>query len=101
LYAKRPGEWETLLINFNDFVRTNFGSVAEPQSEIMRRKVKSVGLSLMDRVPGDFDIRIEKIWATNGLEREEEERKKIEQRQRSRKGLFDGDGEEKKEHVSI
>jgi NADH dehydrogenase [ubiquinone] 1 alpha subcomplex assembly factor 1 len=101
LYAKRPGEWETVLINFNDFVRTNFGKVAEPQSEIMRRKVKSVGLSLMDRVPGDFGLCIERIWATNGLGGEEEWRRRDQIRERHKIGPLDGDVETTKEQIRI
>ena len=65
LYARRPGEWETVLIKWNDFVRTNHGVVIEPQTEILRQKVRSVGIGLIDRVPGPFDLAIGKIWATN------------------------------------
>lgn len=67
LYAKRPGEWETILIQWNEFVRTNHGMVVEPQSELLRQKVRTVGIGLIDRVPGPFDISIHKVWATNGI----------------------------------
>ncbi|ORY55669.1 complex I intermediate-associated protein 30 [Pseudomassariella vexata] len=67
LFAKRPGEWETVLIKWNDFVRTNHGFVIEPQTEMLRQKVKSVGVGLTDRVPGPFELFIERIWATNNL----------------------------------
>jgi len=67
LFAKRPGEWETVIIKWNDFVRTNHGAVVEPQTEILRQKVKSIGLGLTDRVPGPFELCIERIWATNDL----------------------------------
>ena len=67
LYARRPGEWETLLIEWNEFVRTNHGTVVEPQTEMLRQKVRSVGIGLIDRVPGPFDLAISKVWATNGL----------------------------------
>ncbi|KAF2397499.1 NADH:ubiquinone oxidoreductase complex I intermediate-associated protein 30 [Trichodelitschia bisporula] len=70
LFTRKPGGWETVLISLNDFVRTNHGTVVEPQSEILRQKVKSVGISLVDRVPGPFDLCIERVWATNGLEEE-------------------------------
>ena len=43
LYARRPGEWETVLIKWNEFVRTNHGIVIEPQSELLRQKVRTVG----------------------------------------------------------
>ncbi|KAI1865255.1 hypothetical protein JX265_008302 [Neoarthrinium moseri] len=65
LFAKRPGEWETVLIKWNDFVRTNHGFVVEPQTEILRQKVKSLGIGLTDRVPGPFELCIESMWATN------------------------------------
>lgn len=65
LLAKRPGRWETVLIKWNDFVRTNHGFLVEPQSEILRRRVKSIGLGLIDRVEGPFDLCIESVWATN------------------------------------
>lgn len=65
LFAKRPGEWETVLIKWNDFVRTNHGMPIEPQTELLRQKVNSVGVGLTDRVPGPFELCIERIWATN------------------------------------
>jgi NADH dehydrogenase [ubiquinone] 1 alpha subcomplex assembly factor 1 len=65
LFAKRPGEWETVVIRWNDFVRTNHGFVVEPQTEMLRQKVRSVGIGLTDRVPGPFELCIERIWATN------------------------------------
>lgn len=65
LYVRRPGEWETVLIRWNDFVRTNHGTVVEPQAEMLRQKLRSVGLGLIDRVPGPYDLGISRIWATN------------------------------------
>lgn len=75
LYARTPGEWETVLINFNDFVRTNHGMVVEPQSELLRQKVTSVGISSTDRMPGPYELCIERIWATNpGIEQKADAR---------------------------
>ena len=65
LFTKRPGEWETVLIKWNDFVRTNHGFVVEPQAEILRQKVRTIGIGLTDRVPGPYELCIERIWATN------------------------------------
>lgn len=65
LFSKRPGEWETILIRWNDFVRTNHGFVVEPQTEMLRQKVRTIGIGLTDRIQGPFDLSIEKIWATN------------------------------------
>lgn len=63
--------WETVLLPFNSFVRTNFGYVVEPQTSIMRNRIKSVGIGLTDRIDGPFDLRIHKIWATNGITEED------------------------------
>ena len=71
LYARNPGEWETVLIKWNEFVRTNHGVVVEPQAELLRQKVRTVGIGLIDRVPGDFELCIERIWATNRLTEED------------------------------
>lgn len=65
LFSKRPGEWETVLIKWNGFVRTNHGFPVEPQAEMLRQKVRTLGVGLTDRVEGPFDLRIERIWATN------------------------------------
>ncbi|KAL9132293.1 MAG: hypothetical protein Q9175_006533 [Cornicularia normoerica] len=65
LHARKPGEWETVLIEINAFVRTNHGEVVEPQTEMMRQKVRTVGVSLTDRVPGPFDLAISRVWASN------------------------------------
>lgn len=67
LYTRRPGSWETVLIKWTDFVRTNHGFVVEPQSDMMREKVRTIGVGLTDRRAEPFEFRISKIWATNGL----------------------------------
>lgn len=68
LFAKNPGQWETVLVRWNDFVRTSYGFVVEPQTEILRQKVKTVGIGLTDRVEGPFELCIERVWATNTVE---------------------------------
>ncbi|KAL8965434.1 MAG: hypothetical protein Q9183_003854 [Haloplaca sp. 2 TL-2023] len=68
LYAQRPGEWETVVLSWSNFVRTNYGQVVEPQNEIMKQKVRTVGIGLTDRVPGPFDLRVHSIWATNRMD---------------------------------
>lgn len=67
LYTRRPGEWETVLVRWSDFVRTNYGQVVEPQTEMMTQKIRTVGIGLTDRVPGPFDLAISKVWATNAV----------------------------------
>lgn len=59
--------WETILLPFNSFVRTNYGFVIEPQTSLLRQRVRSIGIGLTDRVEGPFDLRIHRIWATNGM----------------------------------
>ncbi|KAK7740613.1 hypothetical protein SLS62_011085 [Diatrype stigma] len=65
LFARRPGAWETVLVRWNDFVRTNHGFAVEPQGEMLRQRVRSIGLGLTDRVPGPFELCIAGVWATN------------------------------------
>jgi len=60
-----PGQWETVTIPFSAFVRTNYGMVVEPQKEMMRQKVRSVGIGLIDRVPGPFELCVADVYATN------------------------------------
>lgn len=55
------------MLPFNSFVRTNHGFVVEPQTSLLRQRVKSVGIGLTDRVEGPYDLRIHRIWATNGM----------------------------------
>ena len=68
LFATRPGEWETVIFKWNDFVRTNRGIPVEPQMAILRQKVRSIGIGLTDRVEGPFELCVERIWATNTFE---------------------------------
>ncbi|KAK8201974.1 hypothetical protein M8818_005499 [Zalaria obscura] len=79
LYTRNPGEWETVVLNFDDFVRTNFGMVVEPQKDMMKQRVRSVGIGLIDRLTGPFDLRIADVYATNdpdGIYVPEEEQEK-------------------------
>lgn len=70
LHTRTPGEWETVFIDLSAFVRTNYGEVVEPQSEMMTQKIRTIGMSLTDRVHGPFDLAINKIWASPGLPNE-------------------------------
>lgn len=67
LYTRKPGQWETVLIKWNDFVRTNHGIVVEPQSEMNKEKVRTIGVGLTDRLAGPFEMCISRIWTTNSL----------------------------------
>ena len=61
------------MIKWNEFVRTNHGMVVEPQTELLRQKVRTVGIGLIERVPGPFELYVDRIWATNGLSQEDKE----------------------------
>ncbi|GAB7353577.1 hypothetical protein MBLNU459_g4002t1 [Dothideomycetes sp. NU459] len=65
LYAQKPGEWETVVVALNEFVRTNHGMVVEPQKDMMTQRIRSIGIGLIDRMPGPFDLSIAEIYATN------------------------------------
>jgi NADH dehydrogenase [ubiquinone] 1 alpha subcomplex assembly factor 1 len=41
--------------------------VVEPQSSMIRQRVKSIGIGLTDRVEGPYELLIHRMWATNGL----------------------------------
>ncbi|PGH26687.1 hypothetical protein AJ80_01633 [Polytolypa hystricis UAMH7299] len=68
-----PSGWETIIIRWQDFVRTNLGEAIEPQTSLLQSRVRSVGIGLTDRVEGPYDLRIHRVWATNGLTEEEME----------------------------
>lgn len=50
---------------------------------MLRSKVRTVGLGLIDRIEGDYKLKIAGVWASNGLS-EEEERVDQELRRRER-----------------
>ncbi|KAJ3156936.1 hypothetical protein HDU86_003471 [Geranomyces michiganensis] len=64
MYFQTPGEWETVMIPFRDFVLTSNGYVQKRQIAMDRSKIKTVGFSIV-RQPGDFGIEIEWIKAVN------------------------------------
>ncbi|KAI9032829.1 complex I intermediate-associated protein 30-domain-containing protein [Phycomyces nitens] len=65
LFLRTPGQWETVMIPFRDFILTNNGMIQEEQVEMFREKVKTVGVSLMDRQEGPFRLEIDWIKAMN------------------------------------
>ncbi|KAJ3045503.1 hypothetical protein HDV00_009157 [Rhizophlyctis rosea] len=64
LYFQNPGEWETVLVPFRDFVLTAHGFVQQRQLVMNRTKVKTVGFSIV-RQPGPFQLEIDWIKAVN------------------------------------
>ncbi|KAI5817909.1 complex I intermediate-associated protein 30-domain-containing protein [Pyronema omphalodes] len=65
LFAKTPGKWETVYIPFTDFVKTHYGKVMKSQTHMPKGQLTTVGLGLIDRIPGPFNLCIDRIWATN------------------------------------
>ena len=85
LLTKTPGMWETAFIDLSAFVRTNHGQVVEPQREMMTQKVRTIGMSLTDRVPGPFSLEISKIW---GAVNTKDDRVPIPEQRRPEHGLL-------------
>jgi NADH dehydrogenase [ubiquinone] 1 alpha subcomplex assembly factor 1 len=70
--------WETILVRWGDFVRTNHGMVVEPQTGLIKQKIKSIGIGLTDRIEGPYELCIHRMWGTNGISGEEiEEERRI------------------------
>ncbi|KAI5806880.1 complex I intermediate-associated protein 30-domain-containing protein [Geopyxis carbonaria] len=65
LFTKKPGQWETVYLPFTDFVKMHMGGVMKRQERIPQNNLTTVGLGLIDRIPGPFELCIEAIWATN------------------------------------
>ncbi|CAG8529234.1 13760_t:CDS:2 [Acaulospora colombiana] len=64
LFLKKPGEWETVMIPFKDFILTNQGIIQDPQVIMYREKVRTIGFSLLSQ-PGTFCLEIDWIKMMN------------------------------------
>lgn len=60
LFLNSPGNWETVVIPLNDFVMTNWG-VIQDGCEINKLEVKTVGVGLLDKQYGPFNLDIDWI----------------------------------------
>ncbi|CAG8521030.1 7721_t:CDS:2 [Paraglomus brasilianum] len=69
LFLRNPGQWEVVMIPFRDFILTRKGIILEPQIEMNREKVKTVGFSLLAQ-SGPFSLEIDYITAINTEETE-------------------------------
>lgn len=58
-------EWADVLIPFRDFTLTNSGDLAESQIEMLRTRVRTVGVSCLGPKEGRFELGIERIDAVN------------------------------------
>jgi len=83
LFAKTPGNWETLYvcvqsevgsrnkrltgrkIPFSEFVKTHMGKVLKSQGHMPKNSMTTVGLGLIDRIPGPFELCIDRIWVSS------------------------------------
>lgn len=65
LFLRTPGEWEVVMLPFDDFTLTNNGQIQEAQVAMDKYRLKTVGLSILDRLPGKFGIEIQYIRAEN------------------------------------
>ncbi|KAF0396321.1 CIA30-domain-containing protein [Gigaspora margarita] len=64
LFLRKPGEWETIMIPFTDFILTNHGVIQEPQIEMYRERVRTIGISLLMQ-PGPFCLELDWIKMIN------------------------------------
>jgi NADH dehydrogenase [ubiquinone] 1 alpha subcomplex assembly factor 1 len=62
LFLQTPGKWETVLIPWSDFLRTQNGRIGYKKFDGMDREhVKTVGASLIERKEGAFCLRVAEI----------------------------------------
>lgn len=62
LFLKSPGKWETVAVPLKDFILTNWGVIQE-QRTMTKESVKTVGIGLIDKQYGPYQLDIEKIEA--------------------------------------
>jgi NADH dehydrogenase [ubiquinone] 1 alpha subcomplex assembly factor 1 len=62
LFLRTPGEWETVLIPWSDFLRTRNGKISYKVREgIDRERILTVGTSLIERKEGPFCLHVAEI----------------------------------------
>jgi len=69
LYFRRDdGDWEDVYIPISAFVLTNNGEIVDTQMDILRERVRSIGISLLggkSGMEGPYELGIESIRALN------------------------------------
>jgi NADH dehydrogenase [ubiquinone] 1 alpha subcomplex assembly factor 1 len=66
LFLRTPGQWETVLIPWTDFLRTRNGKITYENYDGMdRERVKTVGASLIEREEGPFCLHVAEIKVIN------------------------------------
>lgn len=69
LFLTGSKEWETVTLKWNDFTLTNNGQIQDSQVDMDKIKVKTIGISVLDRLPGKFQLDLQWIRAENASER--------------------------------
>lgn len=64
LFLKTPGKWEKVYVPLKDFILTNWGVIQE-QRKIDLERVKTIGIGLIDKQYGPFDLSIASIEAVD------------------------------------
>lgn len=60
------GAWEDVTLKWNDFTLTNNGQIQETQVSMDKYRLKTIGISVLDRLPGKFKLDLLWIRAENG-----------------------------------
>ncbi|GAA6061805.1 hypothetical protein JCM10212_004861 [Sporobolomyces blumeae] len=60
-----PHEWTDVLIPFSDFALTNSGDMSAQQLEMLRTRVRTVGISVLGPKEGRYELGIESIDAVS------------------------------------
>ncbi|KAK4047326.1 hypothetical protein OIV83_005504 [Microbotryomycetes sp. JL201] len=74
-----PHEFTNVLIPFSDFTLTNSGDLSEKQIEMMRTRIRTVGISVLGPKEGRYELGIESIDAVSSdlaLEEQEHQRER-------------------------
>lgn len=69
LTTQGTGEWEDITLKWNEFTLTNNGQIQENQVDMDKYRLKTVGISVLDRLPGKFQLDIQWINAENSGEK--------------------------------
>ena len=67
-FQRNDGGWEDIFIPFENFVLTNTGELVSEQIEMLRERVRTIGISLLggnSGVSGPYDLGIASIRAVN------------------------------------
>ncbi|KAI5479875.1 complex I intermediate-associated protein CIA30 [Pseudohyphozyma bogoriensis] len=60
-----PHRWQDVIIPFKDFTLTNSGDMSENQIEMLRSKVRTVGISVLGPKEGRYELGLESIDAVS------------------------------------